>query len=189
MAIYKTITGSSSHPAEDGQQCAGGECLVTVKGRRAFKPRTAAIAQKPGHLWHNWVTPGGVGGLSLGGCGCVQQGVKWRGHRPPTLARSVCWRSFFRCSLARLGAAAAAEPAPQRAAAIPTVGPELLAATALSPTLGLRTAASAAIRPTCTCETRSKRGEKSRNLLFSWLVWTITAAKEGLPGQLSSSSE
>ena len=97
---------------------------MTVKGRRAFKPRTAAIAQKPGHLWHNWVTPGGVGGLSLGGCGCVQQGVKWRGHRPPTLARSVLAQLFsVQSRPSGCSSGGGAGPTAHGAAAIPTVGP------------------------------------------------------------------
>ena len=34
--------------------------------------------------------------LGLGcGLGCVQEGVKWRGHRPPTLARSVLAAQLF----------------------------------------------------------------------------------------------
>ena len=52
----------------------------------AFKPKTADVARAGRDMAflqpaHNWVIPG---------LGCVQEGVKWRGHRPPTLARSVC---------------------------------------------------------------------------------------------------
>ena len=72
----------------------------------AFKPKTADVARAGRDNLH---ITGSYLGLGCG-LGCVQEGVKWRGHRPPTLARSVCsWRSFFRCSLGRVSGAAAAE--------------------------------------------------------------------------------
>ena len=52
----------------------------------AFKPKTADVARAERDNLH---ITGSYLGLGCG-LGCVQEGVKWRGHRPPTLARSVC---------------------------------------------------------------------------------------------------
>ena len=143
---------------------------MTFKWSWAFKPITAENTERETVLSHLEV---GITGSYLDrgvGEGCwvcaLCRELNGAATAPQPLP-GLCWRSFFRCSLGRLGAAAAAaEPAPQHTVRpqSPPSGLLLLAATALSPTLGLRTAASAATRPPCTFHggaRRSREVEKS----------------------------
>ena len=155
-------------------QCAASECRVTFKWIGPFKLCKDCTDLSPHlvHGGHNWVIPGPRGESRIVG-GVQQQhkqeGVKWRGHRPPTLARSVLAAQLFSVQSRPSGCSGGGEPAPQHTVVRPQSPPSGLLLAALSPTLGLRTAASAATRPTCTFDRAASRGEtvvEKSNLFF-----------------------
>ena len=169
---------------------------MTFKWSWAFKPMTAEIAQRERQsslTWgggHNWVIPGPGGGGGLLGV-CTVQGVKWRGHRPPTLARSVLAQLFSvqsrpsGCSSSGGGAG----PTAHGAAAIPTVGPAAARCHCTQSNTRPPHCSVCCHQTPLHFSRRSKKEPRGREIQpCRWPNLPATAAKGGLPSQLSSSS-